>query len=118
MQELVAFATESCPEKHNVIVVDTAPVDWRRVMFYLPDAAAIHAGALGIDFVGHQTDFKAIPQEGADFVASCRVIWLSPDEGPGGVSIPDATPRTRIGHLGWTTAAGTLRVTPAGITAR
>ena len=115
VDELLRLAAESCPHERNVIVVDTEPVDWRRVMFYLPEATAIHAGTLGIDFVGHHTDFVAVPQDGADFVASCRIIWLSPDEGPGGVAIPRDRSRTRIAHLGWTTDAGMLHVTPTSL---
>jgi hypothetical protein len=118
VRELLTAAAESCPHERNVIVVDTAPVDWRRVMFYLPDAAAIHSGPSGIDFLGHRTDFVAVPQEGTDLVATCRVIWLTPDEGPGGVALPAGTPRTRISHLGWTTDAATLHVTPASISFR
>jgi 4-amino-4-deoxy-L-arabinose transferase-like glycosyltransferase len=118
VRELLTAAAESCPHERNVIVVDTAPVAGRRVMFYLPDAAAIHSGPSGIDFLGHRTDFVAVPQEGTDLVATCRVIWLTPDEGPGGVALPAGTPRTRISHLGWTTDAATLHVTPASISFR
>src|SRR5262245_15043233 len=115
VEELLSFVKQSCPSAQSVIVVDTAPVDWRRVMFYLPDATAIHAGPSGIDFIGHQTDFHDVPQEGADVVAPCRIIWLSPDEGPGGVPMPGDRSRSTIAHLGWTTSAGTLHVTPTAL---
>ena len=114
VQDLLSF-TASCPERARLIVVDTAPVDWRRVMFYLPEATAIHAGAPGVDFVGRHTDFAPIPSEGSDFRSSCPVIWLSPDSGPGGVTAPQTAIRTPIPHLGWTTAAGTVHVTPEGV---
>ncbi len=112
--DLLSFAA-SCPEHARLIVVDSAPVDWRRVMFYLPDATAIHAGAAGVDFVGRHTDFAAIPPQGTDFTTACPVIWLSPDTGPGGVTALTGAPPTPIPHLGWTTAAGTLHVTPAAV---
>jgi len=115
VEELLSFVNESCPSAQSVIVADTAPVDWRRVMFYLPDATAIHAGPSGIDFVGHDTDFHDVPQEGTNVVAPCRIIWLSPDEGPGGVTMPADPSRSKIPHLGWTTSAGTLHVTPTAL---
>jgi len=55
---------------------------------------------------------------GTDFVATCRVIWLTPDEGPGGVALPAGTPLTRISHLGWTADAARLHVTPSSISYR
>jgi len=114
VQDLLSFAA-TCPERTRLIVVDTAPVDWRRVMFYLPEATAIHAGAVGVDFVGRHTDFAPIPPEGSDFTTTCSVIWLSPDTGPGGVAAPKDAPLTPIPRLGWSTAAGTLHVTPAAV---
>jgi len=55
---------------------------------------------------------------GTDFVATCLVIWLTPDEGPGGVALPAGTPLTRISHLGWTADAARLHVTPSSISYR
>jgi hypothetical protein len=116
VQDLLTFAGARCPSQSRVILADLAPVDWRRVMFYLPDATAIHTTASGFDFVGHETDFASLPPEGREIVADCPVIWLSPDEGSGGAPIPHDASAQRIPHLGWTTAAGTLRVTPTSVT--
>jgi hypothetical protein len=115
VQALLTLVENTCPSRRPVILADLAPVDWRRVMFYLPDATAIHVTSSGVDFVGHATDFASLPAEGRDIVAECPPIWLSPDEGPGGVPIPQDHSLQRIPHVGWTTAAGTLRVTPGSI---
>jgi hypothetical protein len=115
---LLAFVETECPGHQPVILADLAPVDWRRVMFYLPDAIAIYANGNRVDFIGHETDFASVPPEGREISADCPVMWLTPDEGPGGVPMPRDASRQRIPNLGWTTAAGTLRVTPTSVTQR
>jgi hypothetical protein len=112
--ELRALVASACPDGRAVIVVELSPVDWRRVMFYFPSATSIHWTSAGVDFVGHDTMFAAPPPDGFDIETSCPVIWLSPDEGPGGVPQPAATVSV-IPHLGWTTAPGTVHVTPASV---
>ena len=114
VQELRTFVASACPDGRAVIVVELSPVDWRRVMFYFPTATAIHWTGAGVDFVGHDTMFAAPPPDGIDVETRCPIIWLSPDEGPGGVPQPAATVST-IPHLGWTTAPGTVHVTPAAV---
>jgi hypothetical protein len=116
VQNLLRHVEATCPSHRPIILADLAPVDWRRVMFYLPQATAIHSTASGVDFVGHESDFASVPPEGRAIAAECPIIWLSPDEGPGGVPRPRAATATAIPHLGWTTAAGTLRVTQTSIT--
>ena len=118
VQDLLQHVEATCPTRRPIILADLAPVDWRRVMFYLPDATAIHATASGVDFVGHDTNFVSLPPEGRDITAECPVIWLSPDEGPGGVPLPATASLAPIPHLGWTTAAGTLHVMPTAVTQR
>ncbi len=118
VQNLLQHVDATCPTRRPIILADLAPVDWRRVMFYLPDATAIHSTASGVDFVGHDTNFVSLPPEGREITAECPVIWLSPDEGPGGVPLPRTASRAPIPHLGWTTAAGTLHVTPTAVTQR
>jgi hypothetical protein len=116
VQNLLQHVEATCPTRRPIILADLAPVDWRRVMFYLPDATAIHATASGVDFVGHDTNFVSVPPEGREITAECPVIWLSPDEGPGGVPLPATASLAPIPHLGWTTAAGTLHVMPTAVT--
>src|SRR5205823_10701437 len=115
VETLMAVAKGTCPERNLVVVADLAPVDWRRVMFYLPHATAINTTDRGIDFVGHESTFASLPPEGEHIVASCPVIWLSPDEGPGGVPMPTDPLRQSIPRLGWMTPPGTLYVTPASV---
>jgi 4-amino-4-deoxy-L-arabinose transferase-like glycosyltransferase len=114
VQELRGLVASTCPNRGPVIVVELAPVDWRRVMFYFPAATAIHVTSAGVDFVGHETDFAAPPPDGVDIVTSCPVIWLSPDEGPGGVQQPAAAASV-VPRLGWTTPPGRIHVAPTSV---
>jgi hypothetical protein len=57
----------------------------------------------------------SVPPEGREIIADCPMIWLSPDQGPGGVPTPDHSSRQRIPNLGWTTEPGTLHVTSTSV---
>jgi hypothetical protein len=111
---LLNWVSQTCPSRNPIIVVGAEPVDWRRVMWYLPEATAVHAIGSRVDFIGRHTDVAPLPEGGLELHTTCPVIWVAPDRGPGGVARPDATVRP-VPLLGWMTAPGTVRVTGTSI---
>jgi len=110
VNELLKLVATSCPSGHLVIMVDTQPVDWRRVMWYFPSATAIQVVNGVYNFIARNTEFTTVSDEGVEVETTCPVIWLAPDEGPGGVARPPDVIATAP-HLGWMTRPGTFRLT-------
>lgn len=115
MHELLNLVATTCADGEAIIVAGTEPVDWRRVMWYLPSATAIRITNGRFDYLGRHTESVPLPASGLVLRTRCPVIWLTPDEGPDALHQLDplAVP---VPHLGWMTAAGTLSVTPGSIT--
>ncbi len=117
VRQLRDVVEQSCPAGNPVVVADLQPVDWRRVMWYFPRATAVHLSAAGVDYIGKEGRFEPVtaPDE-IQVQTSCPVLWLAPDPSENGRIRP--TPQaTTVPHLGWTTPAGTVRVTRVGIIA-
>jgi hypothetical protein len=111
MQALLDLVAARCQASAPVVV---AGADWRRVMWYLPDAAAIDVVGGRPFAVARHTDALAVADAGEELQTSCPVIWLASVDGGEGVSRPSDVLET-VPHVGWLTAPGTLRVTPAAI---
>jgi hypothetical protein len=110
---LLDLVARTCPSRTPVIV---AGVDWRRVMWYLPEATAIQVAEGRVLTIGRHTDASAVPPGGQELQTSCPVIWLASGEGADGVSRPpDVT--EAVPHVGWLTAPGTVRVNSEGVRA-
>jgi hypothetical protein len=110
VSELLKLVAASCPSGHLVVMVDTQPVDWRRVMWYFPSATAIQVLNGVHNFIAQNTEFTTVSDEGVELETTCPVIWLAPDDGPGGVAQPPDIIAT-VPHLGWMTRPGTFRLT-------
>lgn len=105
------LAATLCPSGDLVVV---AGVDWRRILWYLPAAAAIHVTQNGVAFIGTHTDFAPVAASGVSLRTACPVLWLDSDDHSTEQLKPSAA--TEVPHLGWTSPAGTLHVTPTAIT--
>ncbi len=107
---LAEFVRARCPSGDPVIVADA---DWRRILWYFPEATAIHASGRTVLFSGHQTDATAIPPAGITLTTSCPVIWVADEEG----RAPDLMPAdaATVPGVGWTTGVGAITVTPTSI---
>lgn len=113
-QQLLTFVATSCPTQDPIVIVGIEPVDWRRVMWYLPSATAVHINDSEVAYIAHHTDFAEVPPAGVLLSTACPVIWLAADEGPNTVQKP-SVPIVPIPYLGWTTAPGSIRVTRASV---
>jgi hypothetical protein len=113
LDALLDLVGRTCPSRMPVIV---AGVDWRRVMWYLPDATAIEVVNGRVLTIGRHTNASSLDPGGEDLRTSCPVIWLASGEGADGVSQPPAATDT-VPHVGWLTAGGTIRVTADGVRA-
>ena len=114
VQQLLAFIRTSCPSQDPIIIVGIEPVDWRRVMWYLPLATAIHVTASDVAYIAHRTDVTVVPLAGVWLSTRCPVVWLAADESPNTVKKP-TVPTVPILHLGWTTAPGRVWVTRTSV---
>jgi len=108
---LLDLVATTCPSRTPVIV---AGVDWRRVMWYLPDAMAIEVSNGRALSIGRHTDATPIGSSGEELRTSCPVIWLASGEGADGVDRPAGVTDT-VPHVGWLTGPGTVRVTRDGV---
>jgi hypothetical protein len=111
--QLMTLVSEVCPSGDPIVMAQTEPVDWRRVMWYLPSASAVYLVQDKATFIGRDTDFSRVPEGGVSLHTFCPVIWITPDDNP-----PESLKRGSIPvqHLGWMTPAGTIRLTPTAIT--
>ena len=114
VQQLLAFVDTTCPARNPIVVVGFVPVDWRRVMWYLPSAYAVHVPGDTPPVIARETDIVPTPPGGVSLSTSCPVIWLADDEGANTVTKPDA-PTEIILHLGWTTTPGSILVTASSV---
>ncbi len=97
LQSLLDVVDRTCPGRTPLIV---AGVDWRRVMWYLPEATAIEVVNGRVLGIGRHTDASAITPSGEELQTSCPVIWLASGEGADGVSRPADVTET-VPHVGW-----------------
>ena len=79
VDRLEHVAAEQCPDGKLVIVAGSEPVDWRRVMWYLPAATSIYVVDRVPIYVAQHTDFSPVPQ----------------GRSGSGVTLSDALARTR-----------------------
>ena len=80
----------------------------------LPVGPTVFVTETEVAFTARDTDVSGVPPGGVSFSTECPVIWLAADEGMNTVKRPQV-PTETIPHLGWTTAAGTITVTPTTI---
>jgi hypothetical protein len=114
VEQLLTFVTTSCPTQEPIVIAGIEPVDWRRVMWYLPSATAVHINASEVAYIARHTDFTVVPRSGVSLSTACPVIWLAVDEGHNTMKKP-SVPVVPIPHLGWTTAPGSIRVSPESV---
>lgn len=107
MQALLDLVAASCPNGAPIIV---AGDDWRRVMWYLPEATAIGVANGRVLAIARHTDARPLPEAGEELRTSCPIIWLASVDGAEGVSQPPGASET-VPHVGWLTPPGTVRVT-------
>jgi hypothetical protein len=113
LHALLDLVARTCPGGAPVIV---AGVDWRRVMWYLPEATAIQLAGGRVIATGRHTDASPLAPNGEELLTSCPIIWLASGEGADGVDRPPDATET-VPHVGWLTGPGTLRVTRDGVEA-
>jgi hypothetical protein len=71
----VSAASPQRRSRRPIIVVGAEPVDWRRVMWYLPEATAVQVFGDMVDFVGRHTEISQIPEKG--FIISSKRLARS-----------------------------------------
>ena len=114
VRALRALIQAECPSQSLVVVAGSAPVDWRRILWYFPRATAIYVTPERVEFIGTQTEFTAISPAGQSVDSDCPTVWVgSEDGGPGGIR-PLGEGR-QVAGIGWVTAPRRLRVSSAGI---
>lgn len=112
---LQQFVADRCPGGDLVVVAGAGPIDWRRVMWYLPEATSIYVDDAKPALVARHTDFSPVPAEGLTLHPPCPTLWIVSDAGT--PSMP-AFARTATAHpgLGWTTPPGTVSVSTSSVT--
>ena len=99
MQSLLALVALKCQANAPVIVAGS---DWRRVMWYLPDAAAIDMVNDRPFAIARHTDALPIADAGEELHTSCPVIWLASDRSAfvtGALAIRNGAISTTCAHF-------------------
>jgi hypothetical protein len=117
VQELLSLVARTCPDRDPIVGAAVDPVDWRRVMWYLPSAYALEIVDGTVSAVARHTDVAPIPVGGLEVRTECPMIWLvSEHESRGLVHLH--SPATLVPGLGWTASADSVRVTPKSVDLR
>jgi hypothetical protein len=115
VDRLEHVAAEQCPDGKLVIVAGSEPVDWRRVMWYLPAATSIYVVDRVPIYVAQHTDFSPVPQAGLVLESRCPMLWLAPD-GANGAAPEDASASVTVAGLGLIFPPGaSVHVSSSGI---
>jgi hypothetical protein len=116
VDRLRQLAATTCPDGDFVIVAASEPVDWRRVMWYLPEARAIYIVNRLPVYVAQHTDFSPIPPEGLDLPSKCPAVWLASSGLDAAAQLSGDLPATAVSDVGWTLPAGvTFHVSRSGV---
>jgi large subunit ribosomal protein L31 len=93
IEELLT-AGRACLSGEWVVVAGTDPIDWRRAMFYLPAADAVHLGPDRLPrFTGRNGYFNSVPTAGRPIASACGLLWLSEERPDAAVT---AVPGARV----------------------
>ena len=113
LAQLMQLVHTVCPSGDPIVIAGLEPVDWRRVMWYLPLATAVYRIQGRVTHIGTRTDASPLAADGISLRTTCPVIWVTPDK--------DATEPLKpagwipVPHLGGMTPAGTIRLSPNAI---
>jgi hypothetical protein len=116
VEELLSYVRAQCRAADPLIVAGTDPVDWRRVVVYLPEATAVHIAAGRVQFITRGRDFRPISGNGMTFRATCGGLWLTRDARS--TEVPLLSGVKRVEGLGFALPPGEVRISPDGITIR
>lgn len=109
---LLERAPRGCPVGEPLIIADSDPVDWRRVMWYLPEATAIYAPEGKVAFTAYHRKVTSVFTESAPRSTQCPILWLwSSSRAPSGLP-PSAV---AVPGLGYEIPPQAVRVGPTGV---
>jgi hypothetical protein len=112
IDKLLALRRSVCPAGDWVIVAGVDPIDWRRVMYYVPSAQAIHVLPDGSPaFIGRNGDFRDVPESGTAIASDCGLLWIG-DENLHNSPAADGRP---VAGIGWLLPSGSGMVTRGAV---
>jgi hypothetical protein len=111
--DLLVAVQSSCPHRDPAILVSsTETIDYRRVLWYLPEATAVDAPDGNVQFVGHHTE-QHTPMANERIQSTCAVFFLSGSIRPGW--LPDAIAARPISDIGFVSSSTVLELTPSAV---
>jgi hypothetical protein len=111
--DLLVAVESSCPLRDPAILVSsTETVDYRRVLWYLPEATTVDAPDGNVQFVGHRTD-QHTPTANERIQSTCAVFFLSGTVRPGW--LPNTIATRAISDIGFVSSSAVLELTPSAV---